>query len=444
MDDVVMEDAVGGPTAAAAAAETKHDDSSSSSSERVMLTTAPADPNRGDDKQPLPSSAQFLSTPSPLPPPPSQTATNVNVVTKEVSVAATVSSASSSATSSPSSTTSSSFRSDDKNQETIGINEQRSPSLKPTNLAQQKYPETSSAVTAPSSAAEGFKEEEKSSSATTSTAISAISNKKAMVMHLPDEVRRRSGRERTSTLVYIDGQPVLAQNNYSVTASSYNFHAAAPSTNSGTKDEATKTERFKEAELDFDKLDGLLEGMEDEFDTRFLSSGSTSAMEKASIRTAEAPTASSVPLVPPTATTVPRELTEVEKKRQAFELKRTQHNQAIQSKVAAKAGAKQRYFNSNLSIIQPFVNEKVYQKLSTPLEQNHQSEKEETETQTKTTLYMQPEGITADLRDYQLDGLNWMAQMHQRNCGMILGDEMGLVRICTSVYRVSSLSPHRS
>jgi SNF2 family DNA or RNA helicase len=39
---------------------------------------------------------------------------------------------------------------------------------------------------------------------------------------------------------------------------------------------------------------------------------------------------------------------------------------------------------------------------------------------------MQPDLITADMRDYQLEGLNWMAHMHQQNMGMILGDEMGL------------------
>lgn len=43
-------------------------------------------------------------------------------------------------------------------------------------------------------------------------------------------------------------------------------------------------------------------------------------------------------------------------------------------------------------------------------------------------VFMQPSEIQADMRDYQLDGLNWMVRMNKANLGMILGDEMGLVR----------------
>ena len=35
---------------------------------------------------------------------------------------------------------------------------------------------------------------------------------------------------------------------------------------------------------------------------------------------------------------------------------------------------------------------------------------------------MQPDTIQADLRDYQLQGLNFMSAMYQQNMSMILGD----------------------
>ena len=42
---------------------------------------------------------------------------------------------------------------------------------------------------------------------------------------------------------------------------------------------------------------------------------------------------------------------------------------------------------------------------------------------------MQPSQIAnGEMRDYQLAGLNFLVNMHNRNLGMILGDEMGLVR----------------
>ena len=43
-------------------------------------------------------------------------------------------------------------------------------------------------------------------------------------------------------------------------------------------------------------------------------------------------------------------------------------------------------------------------------------------------VLVQPEAIKAELRDYQLQSLDWLADRHER-CGFvpsILGDEMGL------------------
>jgi len=42
-------------------------------------------------------------------------------------------------------------------------------------------------------------------------------------------------------------------------------------------------------------------------------------------------------------------------------------------------------------------------------------------------LCQTPNAVQATLRDYQQQGLTFMANMHNQNLSMILGDEMGLV-----------------
>ena len=44
-------------------------------------------------------------------------------------------------------------------------------------------------------------------------------------------------------------------------------------------------------------------------------------------------------------------------------------------------------------------------------------------------LVAQPKMTREQLRNYQLLGLNFMVNMHRQNIAMILGDEMGLVRL---------------
>jgi SWI/SNF-related matrix-associated actin-dependent regulator of chromatin subfamily A member 5 len=39
---------------------------------------------------------------------------------------------------------------------------------------------------------------------------------------------------------------------------------------------------------------------------------------------------------------------------------------------------------------------------------------------------VQPPNLNGTLRDYQLEGLNWLFKLHQANLNGILADEMGL------------------
>jgi len=54
-------------------------------------------------------------------------------------------------------------------------------------------------------------------------------------------------------------------------------------------------------------------------------------------------------------------------------------------------------------------------------------------------LQLQPFEIEADLRDYQLDGLNWMRRQYHNGCPMILGDEMGLGKTLQTISLLAHL-----
>ena len=179
---------------------------------------------------------------------------------------------------------------------------------------------------------------------------------------LKEDNVRRSSREKQSTLVYIDGQPVLAKNNYRVEGLGYKFGG----------DDYQQQPPVKK-------------------------SSRGPAVKKA----------------PPT---VPREITDAERRR-------LDHNAAIQRRVDAKQAVKEDFLARSLKVMEPFLDTKVVEKY-----QSLAAATTTTSSEDEQEMFMQPESITADLRDYQLEGLNWMAKMHKKNLGMILGDEMGLVR----------------
>jgi len=85
--------------------------------------------------------------------------------------------------------------------------------------------------------------------------------------------------------------------------------------------------------------------------------------------------------------------------------------------VESKSACRKNFLSSNLECMRYFLAEKVATRL----------EKEGPGAEVKgEEVFMQPDMIKAEMRDYQLNGLNWMIGMHRKNAGMILGDEMGL------------------
>lgn len=87
------------------------------------------------------------------------------------------------------------------------------------------------------------------------------------------------------------------------------------------------------------------------------------------------------------------------------------------------------------NILQPFVTEKIFSLLDKTLEDKHQFEvlsNKETGRQlvahlNQNVVYSQPASIVnCKLRDYQLEGLNWLIHQYHRRINCILGDEMGL------------------
>jgi SWI/SNF-related matrix-associated actin-dependent regulator of chromatin subfamily A member 5 len=56
----------------------------------------------------------------------------------------------------------------------------------------------------------------------------------------------------------------------------------------------------------------------------------------------------------------------------------------------------------------------------------------------------QPTTVTGKLRDYQLEGLNWMIGLHDNNINGILADEMGLGKTLQSISLLAYLKEYRN
>jgi SNF2 family DNA or RNA helicase len=167
---------------------------------------------------------------------------------------------------------------------------------------------------------------------------------------------RRSHRNKKSTLVYIDGQAVLAKNNYHMKGLTYEYGKDFQTAPPEKKRKTTSNKAF------------------------------------------------STPKAP--------------KPRTDLETKRINHNTAVKRRVENKMHLRFQYLASHLPSLEPFLNKSVTCQLK---QVSNVSSLESAE------LFMQPSEIQADMRDYQLAGLNWMVRMYKANLGMILGDEMGLV-----------------
>jgi hypothetical protein len=196
-----------------------------------------------------------------------------------------------------------------------------------------------------------------------SQAAAAVAIAIDLTADTPPQPKRRSSREKKSTLIYVDGYAVKRDNNYVVKGGEY-VHGA------------------------FDANGRATDG------------GALARLPKPSnqIRKAAAKKPPHKPRAPSKA-----------------EQERARHNEVVKGRVASKAKARMGFLATNAKTIEPFVDSKTRQHLAAgPALKD-----------TWEDMSMQPDVIKGELRDYQMIGLNWMAKMHSMNAGMILGDEMG-------------------
>lgn len=169
---------------------------------------------------------------------------------------------------------------------------------------------------------------------------------------------RKSSREKKSTLIYVDGYAIKKQNNYVVKGTQYVFHS--------TMDNSTQHR------------------------TRRLTKQATSKNGN------------------PQKTISKRVISPAE-------ARRAEMKESVESAIRDKSQTRDAFLHSHLDAFEPFIESKIYQKIKS---RNAGG----TTALVKTEVFMQPDAITADMRDYQLAGLNFMSNMYQNNVGMILGD----------------------
>lgn len=175
-----------------------------------------------------------------------------------------------------------------------------------------------------------------------------------------DENNRRSKRERTSTITWIDGHAVLRQNNYVVRGGEYVM---------GEDGMAAPPKKQKDPP-------------------------------------------------PKTAASAPKKL----KVTPPHEILRIQHNEQVQRMSQPKQQLRWKFLANQLHLLRYFCEPSILKQLSLTVNQNSLS-------YTPLKVNKAPKVIQATLRDYQMQGLEFMVNMHQQNLSMILGDEMGLVSI---------------
>jgi SNF2 family DNA or RNA helicase len=220
-----------------------------------------------------------------------------------------------------------------------------------------------------------FSAAERASELKDSSPIEAVSSSR---QHLHQV--RRSQRDHKTTIVYIDGHPIKKSNNYTVRGGHYVHH-------------------------DNSQLDTV----------------SPSLKRRAKLREAHAKKAK-------TTTIADRKLSPPELARQI-------HNQCVQGSKEAKQDLRRAYLKEHVNILKPFLEDKVYEELLRDEEIQVITSNTNEEVKVK-----QPKLVTGGiLRDYQLEGLTFLVNHHRRNCGMILGDEMGL-----GEYSISTASKRKT
>ena len=193
----------------------------------------------------------------------------------------------------------------------------------------------------------------------------------------PPQPTRVSKREKKSRVITVDGHRILKENNYVVRGGKYQFFDVDPSTETSASIRLKAKARKNAAKKDNRKKPK-------------------------------------------------KELT-------AAQLKRKAQNDRIRESLALVEEKREVFFSNHLDTVRPFIEPQLVAKLEAIQSAAGKADKKEE------TLYLQPSTIQGDMRDYQLEGLNWMVDMYNQGLSMILGDEMGLGKSLQSISIIAHL-----
>jgi len=187
-----------------------------------------------------------------------------------------------------------------------------------------------------------------------------------------EDAPRRSNRERTSTLIYVDGHAIKKDNNYVMKGLTYEYGVVQ-----GTDQPPVPQQRKQRSDA---------------------------------------------------GTHRPRETSLSEQQR----LKRKDE---IAARILTKQASRKAFLQEHAQVIQPFVEPKVYEsiikkseKSTTATSSNNNRSSMDTNTDPTSEAsnapidIQQPKCILATMRNYQLEALKWMSTMYSKNLGFILGE----------------------
>ncbi|KAL7581573.1 hypothetical protein ACA910_022133 [Epithemia clementina (nom. ined.)] len=198
--------------------------------------------------------------------------------------------------------------------------------------------------------------------------------------NLTDGSPRRSNRTRVSTVIHVNGHTIKKDNNYVVKGMTYVHGFLQQDDKPNQQSKARKKEQP--------------DGKHD--------SGKEAVPKKPRLQSTE-------------------------------EVERLKMKEAVENRRRSKESARALFLQEHLHVFESFCEPKVIQKIRSTFARRQSTMHYDTNT------YMAPEAIQAELRDYQMIGLNWMAKMYSKNCGMILGDEMGLGKTLQTISLVCHL-----